>query len=391
MTGPSIDEVLGTVSPGETRTRGSSALVILGLIGAVALFAGWLGDRTLALVFAAAVSLTLLAPLLARRQVTRIGADGPVRATFVAGRQDRLRIEVWNQGRFTARDLLLQVGIGRASYPTSHIAELRPGERRVLLVPARFPSRGRLDRVPLLIESSYPFGLVRTRRRLVLEVDLVVVPRVGHLGRIARRALRGPEGRSAARHGRDSGHEFHSLRQWREGESLRGVAWRPSTRRGRLLSRELAEQDAPPIHLVLGTWSSTVKRSTRSNPSFERAVSLVATIVEYTLGRGRPLELEIPEHGRIRIGARAPRGELLRVLTALAEVRPLPGDPERALRACSPPGRHWSTIVVLAGRGQVSDGSAIGMTVLDVDAASGVEAFEGMAGVHPLQEAVSST
>jgi uncharacterized protein (DUF58 family) len=215
------------------------------------------------------------------------------------------------------------------------------------VVPAR---RGWFEFGPLLAGSGHPFGLVRRRVALCEPLRVLVLPRPGRLVRERfRRHLRGSDPRGERTRQAGARHElaradFHGLRPYRPGDSLRWIHWRTSARRSQLMVKEF--EDVPGEDLVLvfdPVWPE--------GDRFEAAVALAATIAhEWCQRRGDRLVLAVagrspeivegvtgPEHGR-------------RVLEALALVRGEPAnDPSLAERLRPYVPRSASAVVVAAG------------------------------------------
>jgi uncharacterized protein (DUF58 family) len=203
---------------------------------------------------------------------------------------------------------------------------------------------------PLLADSGYPFGLVRQRVEVCPALEVLVLPRPGKLSREQfRRHLRGNDPRGER--SRQSGlpHEmaradFHGLRPYRLGDSLRWVHWRTSARRGQLMVKEFEDVPGEDLLLVFDPAAPRVA-------DLERAVTLAATIVdEWCQRRGNRLIVALlglrPE---IIEGVTGP--ELARrALKALAVVeRPIgpSGSLAEALRPFVP--RSASAVVVAGG------------------------------------------
>lgn len=101
-----------------------------------------------------------------------------------------------------------------------------------------------------LLQSSHPFGLVRVTRAFAAPKELVVYPSPESLleGRTAAEALDQLLGRS------DPGAgdlQPASLRDHREGDGTRGIHWRASARRGRLVVQEWEGGSGRGLEVVL--------------------------------------------------------------------------------------------------------------------------------------------
>jgi uncharacterized protein (DUF58 family) len=183
---------------------------------------------------------------------------------------------------------------------------------------------------------------------------VLVLPRPGRINREHfRRHLRGSDPRGEYSRQAGARHElarsdFHGLRQYRPGDSLRWIHWRTSARRGQLMVKEY--EDVPGEDLVV-----VFDPTGPDGPAFERAVTLAASIVrEWCQRRGDRLIVAIagrepevlegvtgPEHGR-------------RVMEALAVVAAQPAcgaDLGDLVRPLVP--RTASAVVVAAGPSQL--------------------------------------
>jgi uncharacterized protein (DUF58 family) len=200
------------------------------------------------------------------------------------------------------------------------------------------------------LASTFPFGLFRGSLRLEVQVDLLVLPRLGSVRRLVEPARGGGGACLGGLRSRGSD-EFFGLHDWREGESLRHVHWKLSARRGRLLLRDLRSRDEPPVQLWLVLDLPGARPSGRPHPSFEKAVSLTATLGEHFLRAGRTVVLGLA--GGTSLSRRRLRGRagLLPMLAVLAEVAPCDGEPaSRAAECVAASEREGDTcLVVLAG------------------------------------------
>lgn len=356
------------------RLRATAAFALVSAVTTLAAVVAWAGAESVALVSGAGLTVMVLAPALAWLHLARLSVSFPSELTASAGATRLLELQIQNDGLFAARDLLVTVVEGRRASvpPTANLPALAAGRRARVRTSPRFPERGRFDHVRVALETSFPFGLFVGRSLVELPVDLLVLPRLGRLSPLEARLTAGGATDDAPRGRRGQG-EFYALREWRAGEHLRGIAWKLSARRGRLLTRELTREDRPEVELVLSTWTLTPPTHPRRLVSFERAVSLTATLAEHVLRRGQRVTLILAGPETRRFAPARGRADLLPLLAALAEVDCQEGDPFRALASADPRG---SAIVVLAGGGREVERRVGGAAVLDVDAESGPQAFD---------------
>ncbi|WP_145196382.1 hypothetical protein [Planctomycetes bacterium Poly30] len=253
------------------------------------------------LVVSFGLSVLILAPWLARRQVLAIErVHTPSRITVHAGKTVGVGTRLVT--RRAAR--LVTVALVRASddrasrerAPRLLIAAIgRRREGYPLELPLRVPVRGRSEGLRLLISSGYPFGLVTASRSLGVEALLIALPRLMPDRDIdARRVLRqvlARENEATQRHlARGQGLPV-SLRDARHGDSVRDLHLRSSLRRARWTAVERPRLTNDSASVILCFPSGAGGMSSRAAAAFEVAVSVAASIVQAWTGRGLEVEL----------------------------------------------------------------------------------------------------
>jgi uncharacterized protein (DUF58 family) len=142
------------------------------------------------------------------------------------------------------------------------------------------PARGRYRFGRLDLVTRGPFGLLE--RRLTLEVpdELIVYPRVGELTRnwnqMTQEATRTRRGLRNDRSAQEQ--EYHGLRDYRAGDSLRWIHWRTSARLGALKVREFEQQREQDLAILLDPWLPRTKVTADLRESLEDAIRFVATV-----------------------------------------------------------------------------------------------------------------
>lgn len=208
-------------------------------------------------VFLAAVAALLLllgveALLLRRQSSPRVGRILP--AALALGGLVAYRLRVENHGRRPLRlelhdeaeeALGLEGWPQAVSVPAGAWAELPAGLR-----PTR---RGRLAMRAVRCCVAGRLGLLSQVRVLPLLDELKVLP---DFQAVARFALLAVDRRNAAlglhlRRRRGTGMEFHQLRDYREGDSLRQIDWNAVSRQDRLISRDYREESDQQVVLLL--------------------------------------------------------------------------------------------------------------------------------------------
>jgi uncharacterized protein (DUF58 family) len=114
-------------------------------------------------------------------------------------------------------------------------ADIEPENTRRLQVGQPTVRRGWMEMQPFRIENRFPLGLFRAWSLIIPRAQCLVYPKPASNPPPLPRTGRGDHG--AARKG--EGDHFHGLREYREGDPLRRIAWRTSARQQKLYSREM--------------------------------------------------------------------------------------------------------------------------------------------------------
>ena len=191
-----------------------------------------------------------------------------------AGDAARVDIQVANAGSRRSPVVQLWEPVGSSGGATMNLAPLRPRERSTAAY-----------RLPTMARGIVRVGPMRARRRDVLGLasrtfvipgssELLVMPQ--HTP--AKFALGGSSGRLGD-HLRlkaqgQSGSEFHSLREYVQGDDLRRISWKASARSNELIVKETALEGVKRCTVVLDTDAGAYDAE-----GFERAVSAAASLV----------------------------------------------------------------------------------------------------------------
>lgn len=251
--------------------------------------------------------------------------EASVTTTFVPERAlegDRVQLHV--QARRRSR-----VPVGSASL---HVELGKLGSREIRLRGQGRSLRGELDlgvvhRGAFRVSGSKlvlgdHLGLVSVRVPARLDRSaLVVYPRLVALhGIFSEAGAVGSAGRRLLLR-RPSGFDFHSVRDYEQGESLRRVHWPTSARRGRLMVKEL--QDAPHDDVVVVLDCDPAGATgTPPDSSFDSAVRAAGSLVEAQVGRGRTVALVTTGRERSFVSVRSGDADREEALTALAAAEP---------------------------------------------------------------------
>jgi uncharacterized protein (DUF58 family) len=320
--------------------------IVLALGGATYLAAGAFGSKPL---YPVATGL-LLAVVLAWAWVRL--ANRPMRLRRVLGEREHLEgddvhvwLEVEVQSRVPAPSVVLVERIGKL------------GERRTPLHPdgsrlwagytLRAMPRGRytFEAAEVVIED--PFGLQRITVPLGESAVLVVYPRLAELDRLfSETGARSHEGRRMLLR-RPSGFDFHGVREYEEGESLRRVHWRSTARRGQLMVKELEDAPRDETAVVLDADAAAVA-GVPPDSSFDVQVRAAGSVLRAHARRGRRAVLVVGSVLRESQRVASSDGDWRRALDLLAGLEPSAGGSVAPLLVedASPAGRSLDVTVV---------------------------------------------
>ncbi|MCU0726176.1 MAG: DUF58 domain-containing protein [Planctomycetes bacterium] len=257
---------------------------LIGLLGLG--IAASLSDRNWALVVIAGLLAVVIASVLfAGLNLGRLSVVRRLPDRAMAGEAFGVNLAVTNGRRlFPARGIIVKDALqtGRAGAPSICFAPvIPPGSRAGFTYQARIRRRGEYVIGVTLLSTRFPFGLLVKNRIARGESRIVVHPRTFEVDERdvaeARTARRGADSRSPRRGGQDT---LAGLRDYRTGDDPRRIAWRATAHHGRPMLK-LFEEDRP-RRLVLLFAACGV-----GGGSFERAVSLSASLVEHFAGRRR--------------------------------------------------------------------------------------------------------
>lgn len=197
----------------------------------------------------------------------------------------------------------------------SHVA---PGSTSHIEARAKARARGRVVLTGVRIESAFPFGLLKKSVTFVQHSEVCVRPRVTAFDRPELMAAIGLGTHSQSRLA-GSGGEFFALREFREGDALRDVAWRASAKRGRAIVKMYGALAPAELHVEF-----TLRRVAESCESDEATISAAAGVAVAALKSG--VNVSLGESGPgvggggVLISARASAHGQDGVLDALARI-----------------------------------------------------------------------
>lgn len=227
--------------------RPSRALVRLAALACVPALAvgSWAPALTIWLVFVAGVVLAALIDAVDLRRRDEVSVERLAPSSLALGAWTRVKLVVTNVG---ARSLTVAVHDG-----CPHTVETRDLPLEVDLAPesgaevsyrVRALERGDASFEPAHVLLSSRFGLWRRNVRLGEPEVVRVYP---DFSKVATYALRALENRVDVmgirkKQRRGEGLDFHQLREYIAGDSLRQIDWKATSRRRKLISREYQEE-----------------------------------------------------------------------------------------------------------------------------------------------------
>ncbi len=191
------------------------------------------------------------------------------------GDAGRVELRIANTSHWGTPPLMLWEPVSGLGGATLRLAPLHRRERTAANYRLPVTRRGTVVFGPLTVERRDPFGLCTQRRVVAGTHEIVVLPAHLQLNMPSGLGGSGPLGdhlrvRALGR----TGNEFHSLREYVEGDDLRQISWRASARSETLKVRQVEPEGLRRCTIALDTSSSEY-----SPEGFERAVSAAASAV----------------------------------------------------------------------------------------------------------------
>lgn len=248
-----------------------------------------------------------------------------VRAKRIAPRHGRVgdwlrvRYEVSCQSKiWPLFDIRVSEMVGGKWLP-AHLIHCSPSA--IITVDAEFlpEIRGSLKLKNYRCLSGFPFGLMTKSVEFSEDVEILIHPKISQLHSTTLRRLlsiRGGEGRRA-HSARGAGEEFHGLREYRAGDSLRSVAWRRSASLPDLV---VIDRSAPMPHRLAVMLDLRITETPHTTEQEEQAIALTASLLSHAEQSGWEISLEVlgctVPHIPMRRGGR----HQLQILDALATI-----------------------------------------------------------------------
>ncbi len=233
-------------------------------------------------------ALALAAALDASLRAGPFEAERSVPLALALGTRHRVAVELVNRGARAARLLVFDhvpASMNAAGLPLA--LALAPGERASFSYQISPGQRGALVLGALELVVFSPLGLWRRRVRAGAEQRVRVYPNFRAVSRYALLAAANRAGELGIRHRprRGEGLEFHQLREYRQGDSLRQVDWKATARLRRAVSREYEEERDQQIVFLLDCGRKMHARDGALS-HFDHALDAVLLLAHVALRQG---------------------------------------------------------------------------------------------------------
>jgi len=271
------------------------------------------GDNALYSLLAVALSSIVVSGIVSRNTLKQLALILQTPDRIFAGKTVITRVSLTNTKRlFPSLGVLVEEAKNAPErQPRAVIFPiLRSGETRSARLEQIFPYRGR-RRQALHVVTRFPFGFFQRRDSLPSQ-ELLVYPAIGEVPEFLQTDVLA--GRRESRR-RGSGDNFYSIREYRDGESVRAIDWKATAKARKLMAREYAREDEIRCLLILDTYSAPEENT---KELFEKAVSLAAGLAVHYINEETMMEFLTPE---FHIPAGSGDRHLYRILEALAVTR----------------------------------------------------------------------
>ncbi len=271
--------------------RGAVLLTAAGLLWLVGRL---LGVDELHVAGVAAAALVALAWLAVRLPGDRIAVRRLPGVSHLAfGAEADVRVDVRNDSRWATPGLMVEDAVPESLAASSSrfvVDGLKRGRTVRLQYRIRGTQRGRFALGPARLRLSDPFDVARRTRRTQRVDELVVYPRIEVLPEVGAAQL--PQGRSDGDQHRvlNLGDEFHTMREYVQGDDLRRVHWPSTARQQKLMVRQHEMPWRAETTILLDTRGG-VHTGAGDASTFEATVSAAASSASHFAHRQHLLRL----------------------------------------------------------------------------------------------------
>jgi uncharacterized protein (DUF58 family) len=187
----------------------------------------------------------------------------------------------WQQFFRKARGWIMEVGAGETVHGEAIFWPTHRGE-------ATF------DKIK--ITTSFPFGMIRSRKTVRQPASVLVQPKIEVLKPSVLKAIisSGPLGQRSNRRGR-GGDDYYGLRELVSGDRIGDIAWKVSAKRGELICIQRSSPALPKVRVVLDLTTPTDKLKGDGDPRVleEKSISLCSSVLNEALRQDQEVALTI--------------------------------------------------------------------------------------------------
>jgi uncharacterized protein (DUF58 family) len=208
-----------------------------------------------------------------------------------------------------ARGWVMEVGAGETVHGEAIFWPMKRGE-------AKFDN--------IQITTSFPFGMIRSKKTFSQPATVHVQPKVVALQPSVLRAIvsSGPLGQRSNRRGR-GGDDYFGLRELVSGDRIGDIAWKASAKRGELVCIQRSRPSLPKIRFILdlATPTSELQCVGDARDLEEQAISFCASLLSEALRQDQEVALTIfGVRTRTVAGFHCGMRHLSRMLSSLASI-----------------------------------------------------------------------
>ena len=276
--------------PGGLTVRGLGLLLGVGVLWATGRLLGV--DGLFAIAIACGV-LVVCAIVVVRVSARSLSVQRHLTSTRVPfGAPAECQIQFTNTSRLPSGTLYVadQVHWSLAEPPQMIVASLRPRKRAAVSYPLRGTQRGRHQVGPLTVHVSDPFGLCQVKRSFDSTDQIVVYPRIEQLGSPPVGGNHRGSGTSSQRRLFNAGDEFHTLREYIQGDDLRMVNWSATAKWEKIMVRQ-HEQPWDAEATVFVDTRARAHHAAQGDATLEKALSVAASVVMQLARNGYRIRL----------------------------------------------------------------------------------------------------
>lgn len=295
-------------------------------VGAVLLWAAGrlLGVTELHIAAVTSVTLVAIGGLVAALSTATVSARRTITTTRLAhGAAGEVVLHLRNDARLPSSLLLVEDDCHYALLdhqsgdgPRFVLPRLGPGRVVALRYQIVGGARGRYEIGPLRVHVRDPFGLAKWTRSDTATGQVLVYPPIETLPPTAIVGCHHGSGSTRQHRLFSTGDEFHTMREYVEGDDLRQVHWPSTAHRQTLMVRQQEQRWQPQATLLLDA-RRAAHTGRGADSTLEKAVSATASLVTHLASRGYTLRLVTESTRRV-----APVEDRERLLDRLAELQP---------------------------------------------------------------------